>query len=78
MMKVKFHENYDMTAEELVDIDFETSIISTSSNANIIAEVSGHVDIDDEEEFNDEKQPTDCTSKPAFRDVMNAITVLED
>ena len=25
MMKEKFHENYGMTAEELVDIDFEIS-----------------------------------------------------
>ena len=45
---------------------------------HIIAEVSGHVDIDDEEEFDDEEQPTDCISKPAFKDVMNTITVLED
>ena len=45
---------------------------------NIIAEVSGHVDIDDEEEPNDEEQPTDCISKPVFKDVMNAIAVLED
>ena len=78
MTKEKYHENYGMTAEELIDIDFEISVTNTSSNADIIAEVSGHVDIDDEEESNDKGQPTDCILKPAFKDVMNAITVLED
>ena len=60
MMKEKFFENYGMTAEELVDIDFDVPVTSTSSDADIIAEVSEHVDIDDEEEPNDEGQPTDC------------------
>ena len=67
MMKEKFHENYDITAEELVDIDFEISVTSTSSDAGIIAEVSGHVYVDNEEESNDEEQPTYCISKPAFK-----------
>ena len=75
MTKEKFHENYGMTAE-LVDIDFEISVTITSSDLDIIAEVSGYVDIDDEES-DDEEQPTDCTSKPAFKDVMNALTVLK-
>ena len=77
MTKEECHENYGMTAEELVDIDFEISVTSTSSDPDIIAEVSGHVDIDDEES-DDEEQPTDCTSKPPFKDAMNAFTVLED
>ena len=38
-----------MTAEELVDIDFEIFVTRTSSDAHIIAEVSGHADIDYEE-----------------------------
>ena len=78
MMKENFYENYGITAEERVDIDFEISVTSTSSDADIIAEVSGHVDIDNEEEPDDEKQPTDCISKPVFKDVMNAIIALED
>ena len=78
MMKEKFHENYGMTTEELVDTDFEISVTSTSSDADILAEVSGHVDIDNEEQFQDEEQPSDCISKPAFKDVMNTITILED
>ena len=45
MMKEKFHENFGMTVEELVDIDFEISATSISSDSDIIAEVSGHLDI---------------------------------
>ena len=78
MIKKKFHENYVMTTEELVDIDFEICVTIASSDADISAELFGHVDIDDEEESNDEEQPTDFILKPAFRDVMNVITVLED
>ena len=37
MMKGKFHENYGMRAEELLDIDFEISVTSASSDADIIA-----------------------------------------
>ena len=64
--------------KNLVDIDFEISVTSTSSDADMIAEISKHVDINDEEESDDEEQPTDCISKPAFKDVMNVINVLED
>ena len=77
MLKKKSHENNGMTAVELVDSDFEITVTSTASDADIIAEVSGHVDIDYEEESDGEEQPTGI-SKPAFKDVMNAITVLED
>ena len=56
-----------MTAEKLVDIDFEISVTSTSSDADIIAEVSGHVNIDAEEESDDEEQPIDCIFKPTFK-----------
>ena len=42
------------------------------------AEVSGHADIDNEEDSDDEEQPTDCILKPGFKDVMNAISILED
>ena len=48
-------------------------LVTKEYTFHIIAEISGHVDIDD-----DEEQPTDCISKPAFKDVMNTITVLED
>ena len=77
MLKKKSHENNGMTAVELVDSDFEIIVTSTASDADIIAEVSGHADIDYEEESDGEEQPTGI-SKPAFKDVMNAITVLED
>ena len=67
-----------MTSKELLDIDFEISVTSTSSDADIIAEVSGHFDTDDHE-FDDEEQPIDwLITEPAFKDIMNAITDLED
>ena len=64
MMKEKLHENYGMAAEELVDFDFQISVTSTSSDADIIEEVTGHLTIDDERESDDEEQQTDCISKP--------------
>ena len=58
MMKEKTNENYGVTAEELSRYDFEISVTSTSSDADMIAEISEH-DINDEEESDDEEQPTD-------------------
>ena len=62
---------------KLVDIDFEILVTSTSSDADIIAEESGHVDINNEKESDAEEQPTDCISGPAFKYVMNATLVLK-
>ena len=76
-MKEKFHENYRVMAEELVNIDFEISVTSKSSDAAITADFSGHT-VNYEEESNDEKQLAGCIWKPAFKGVMNAITVLEE
>ena len=67
IMKEKVNENSGMMAEELVDIHFEISVTSTASDADIIAKVSGHVDIDDEEEFDNEEQPTDCILKTSLQ-----------
>ena len=66
-----------MVTEEIVDIDFEISVTNTSSDADI-PEVSRHADIDDVEESNHEEQPTDCISKPVFKDVINTIAFLGD
>ena len=60
MMKEKFHENYGMTTEELVDIYLETSVASSSSDAEITAEIPRHADINNEKELNDEEQPNHC------------------
>ena len=60
MMKEKFHENYGMTTEELGDIDLENSVASESSDAEIIAEIPRHVDINNEKERIDEEQPNHC------------------
>ena len=79
VMKEKFNMNFELTAEELVDIDFEISVIGTASDADIIAKVTGRAhDADDEEDSDNEEQPTACLTKPSFNDVMNSITILED
>ena len=71
--------NFELPAEELVDIDFEISFTGTVSDADIIAEVTGRAhDADDEEDSDNEEQPTECLTKPSFNDVMNSITILED
>ena len=77
--KEKFNMNFEWTAEEPVDIDFEISVTGTVSDADIIAEVTGRAhDVDDEEDSDNEEQPTKCLTKPSFNDVMNSITILED
>ena len=79
VMKEKLNMNFELTAEELVDIDFEISVTGTESDADIIAEVTGRAyDADDEEDSDNEEQPTECLTKPSFNDVMNSITILED
>ena len=79
VMKEKFNMNFEMTAEELVHIDFEISVTGTVSDADIIAEVTRRAhDADDEEDSDNEEQPTECLTKPSFNDVMNSITILED
>ena len=48
LMKEKFNMNFELTAKELVDIDFKISITGTVSDADIIAEVTGRAhDADD-------------------------------
>ena len=71
--------NFELTAKELVDIDFEISITGTVSDADIIAEVTGRAhDADDEEDSDNEEQPTECLTKSSFNDVINSITILEE
>ena len=79
VMKEKFNMNFELTAKELVDIDFEISVTGTVSDADIIAKVTGRAhDADDEEDSDNEEQPTEFLTKPSFNDVMNSITILED
>ena len=70
--------------EESVDLDFEISVTSTviyhlmrtslqTFLDMLISTIRKNLMMTD-----DEEQPTDCISKPVFKVVMNAITVLED
>lgn len=80
VMKEKFNVNFELTAEELVDIDFEISVTGAISDKDIIAEVSGSVDYKDSSEDDDfdNEEPTELLTKPDFKDAMNAISILED
>lgn len=80
VMKEKFNVNFELTAEELVDIDFEISVTGAISDKDIIAEVSGSVDYKDSSEDDDfdNEEPTELLKKPDFKDAMNAISILED
>ena len=79
VMKEKFNMNFELNAEELVDIYFEISVTGTVYDADIIAEVTGRAhDADDEKDSEDEEQPPECLTKPSLNDVMNSITILED
>ena len=78
-MKDKFRVDYKMTAEELVDIDFQISITCTLSDAEIIAEISGNsADSSDDEPDDEENEATEILTKSSCTDLMNAIGILED
>ena len=80
VMKEKVNVNFELTAEELVDIDFEISVTGAICDKDIIAEVSGSVDYKDSSEDDDfdNEEPTELLTKPDFKDAMNAISILED
>ena len=77
-MKNKFGIDYQMTAEELVDVDSQIPISGTKSDADIIAKVYGDsVDYSDDESDDDELNHLPH-AKPSYIDVLNAISTLED
>ena len=70
---------FELTADKLVDIDFEISVTGTISDKDIIVEVSGNVDCEDSEDDDfDNEEPTELLTKPDFKDAMNAISILEE
>ena len=42
LLKAKFDADFNLTADELVDIDFDVCTVNKSSDDDIIAEVSAH------------------------------------
>ena len=78
VMKEKFNVDFKLTTDELVDIDFEISVSSIASNADIIAEVSRRDDNNNsEDDDSDNKGPNKTLTKPDFKGAMNAISILE-
>ena len=77
LLMTKFNVDFDITADELVDMDLDVCITNKSSDEDIIAEISGHDAVDAEEE-SDEEEVSDYVTKPSFNDAMDAITLLEN
>lgn len=75
LLKTKFSMHYDITVEDLGDLDLDVCITSKSSDKDIIKEISGNGTVDTEEECKGEKLSGDVT-KQSFDKSMNAITVL--
>ena len=63
MMKEKFHENYGMTTEELVDIDFEISVTSTSSMQTTLHKFLDTLISTMKKNCINEVQPADCKNQ---------------
>ena len=75
-MKDKFRVDCKMTAEELVDIDFQISITGTLSDAEIIAEISGNsANSSDDEPDDEENEATEILTKPSCTHLMNTIGI---
>ena len=74
LLMTKFNVDFDITADELVDMDLDVCITNKSSDEDIIAEISGH----DAEEESDEEEVSDYVTKLSFNDAMDAITLLEN
>ena len=77
LLMTKFNVDFDITADELVDMDLDVCITNKSSDEDIIAEISGH-DAADAEEESDEEEVSNYVTKPSFNDAMDAITLLEN
>ena len=77
LLMTKFNVDFDITADELVDMDLDVCITNKSSDEDIIAEISGHDAVDAEEE-SDEEEVSDYVTKPSFNDAMDAITLIEN
>ncbi|XP_065664689.1 tigger transposable element-derived protein 4-like [Hydra vulgaris] len=79
LLKTKFDADFNLTVDELVDIDFDVCIANKSSDEDIIAEVSEHDAIETEEESNDKcVGVSDNATKPSLNEVMHHVTVLEN
>ncbi|XP_065648755.1 uncharacterized protein LOC136078029 [Hydra vulgaris] len=79
LSKTKFDADFNLTADELVDINFDVCIANKSSEEDNIAEVSEHDANETGEESDDECiSVSDNATKPILNETMHAVTVLEN
>ena len=79
-LKKNFAIDYRLSADQLVDLDAQTSISGSRSDADILAEVSGsNVITTDEESDTEEPNESDIPlRKPSTNDVVAALNTLEE
>lgn len=79
-LKENFAIDYRLSADQLVDLDAQTSISGSRSDADILAEVSGsNVITTDEESDTEEPNESDIPlRKPSTNDVVAALNTLEE
>ena len=74
----KFNVNVDITADELVDLDSDVTVSGVLSDTDIINDVTGCVEIEDDEADNEDVPEEDIRlSKPSYAEVVKAISIVE-
>ena len=75
----RFNVSVDITADELVDLDSGVFVSGVMSDADIINDVIGCFEIeDDEAEDEDGREENIRLSKPSYSEVVKAIAIVED
>ena len=78
IMRGKFNIEVDLTATDLVDIDLELCVSDALSDADIIDGIMGHDYESENDDDDDNEQQVETLKKPDIKDVMNALSLLED
>ena len=78
IMRGKFNIEVDVNATDLVDIDSEVCVSDALSDADIIDGIMGHDYESENDDDDDNEQPVETLTKPDIKDVMNALSLLED
>ena len=78
IMRGKFNIEVDVNATDLVDIDLEVCVSDALSDADIIDGIMGHDYESENDDDDDNEQPVETLTKPDIKDVMNALSLLED
>ena len=77
-LKENFSIDYRLSAEQLVDVDAQTSISGSRSDADILAEVTGSNVVSSDEESEEPNENDIPLRKPSSNDVIAALNTLEE